>query len=97
MCVLQSSIIVSGFLPGGSPVLLLYSSEWGHMVVGGSAVGNDNDDGPVLVEKRRREGGTGRNRKNSDVEDVDIEADRERLALPSYPPLDGDGVRVGDE
>ena len=73
---LQSSIIVSGFLPGGSPVLLSYSSEWGHMVVGGSAVGNDNDDGPVLGEKCRREGGMGRNRKNADVEDVDIEAGR---------------------
>ena len=75
MCVLRSSIIVASFLPGGSPVLLSYSSEGGHMVIGGSDVGNDNDNGLVLGITVR-EGGRGRSRKNADVEDVDIEADR---------------------
>ena len=82
------------------PILLL---RGGHMVFVGSDVGNVNDDGPGLGDNRRRGGGRGRTGKDSDVEYIDIEADREQLALPSYPPLKGDrvgvgvGVGVGDE
>ena len=40
-----------------------------------------------------RKGGRGRIRKDADVEDVDVEADGEELALPSSFPLDGDKFR----
>ena len=60
------------------------------MVVRVSTIGNDNDDG--LGENRRLEGGRGRTEKDSDVEDVDMEADGEVLAISPPPPLDRDGV-----
>ena len=44
-----------------------------------------------------REGGRGRTGQDDYVEEVDVKANGEGLALPSYPPLDGDGVGVGEE
>ena len=62
------------------------------MAVGGSDVGNGNVDGPGLGDNCRQEARRGRTEKYSYVEDIGIKDDRERITVPSYPPLYGDGV-----
>ena len=52
------------------------------MVVGGSTIGNNDDDGPGVGDNLREGGGRQRIGKDADVEDVDVESDGEELALP---------------
>ena len=63
------------------PILILLGV--GFMVIGVSSIRNNDNNGPVLGDNRQGSRKV-RTRKDDDVEEVDVKADGEGLALPSY-------------